>query len=102
MSGELPYVHDGALTREQLLVVVSDIESGTEILAVNVKRLRQAHSDEQPVSLRHALAQLLEGAVTGLQVRYRYQGREFWDTLLSTASGYRIVRIDHTATLPSQ
>jgi hypothetical protein len=101
MTHELPYLQDGALTREQLLVVVGDIEAGTEILAVNIKRQQRAHSDEQPVTLSSALEQLLEGTVSGLQVRYRYQGREYWDTLLRAQSGYRIVRIDHTATLSS-
>lgn len=99
MTNELPFVHDGALTREQLLVVIADIEAGTEVLAVNIKRQQRAHSDEQPVSLSLALEQLLEGTVLGLQVRYRFQGREYWDTVLRAPAGYRIVRIDHTATL---
>ena len=99
MTHELPYVHDGALTRDELLVVIADIEAGTEILSVNLKRQQRAHSDEQPMTLKDALDQLLEGAATGLQVRYRYAGREYWDTLLRAPGGFRIVRIDHTATL---
>ena len=95
----LPFVHDATLDCEQLLVVVADIELGTEVLAVNIKRGRDAHSDEESVPLRDAVDRLLEGAVAGIQVRYRYQGHEYWDTILRAASGFRIVRIDHTAAL---
>jgi hypothetical protein len=98
MTMELPDVYDGSLNRAQLLTVVADIEAATQVLAVNLKRLRNAHSDEQPVSLRSAVELLLEGTVTGVQVRYVYTGREYWDTLLRTPDGFRIVRIDHTAT----
>ena len=95
----LPFVHDATLDREQLLVVVADIEAGTELLSVNVKHGREAHSDEQPVQLKAAVAQLLDGAAVGLQIRYRYEGREYWDTLLRAPGGFRIVRIDHSAAL---
>jgi hypothetical protein len=98
---ELPYVHDAALTKSELLTVVADIEAATEVLAVNVKQLRHAHSDQRPVTLRAALDQLLAGSITGVQIRYRYAGREFWDTLLCTQNAFRIVRIDHSATLSS-
>jgi hypothetical protein len=45
------------------------------------------------VSLTEALEQLLSGAALGTQLRYSYQGADWWDTLLCAPDGFRLVRI---------
>jgi hypothetical protein len=93
----LPALGTAELTSEALLEVVSDIELLSEVLLVQCKfgRAQQIDPAAQP-GFRDAISQLLSGAVVGLQVRYRHAGHEYWDTIMRTGSGYRIVRIDHT------
>ena len=36
---------------------------------------------------------LTQGRVQGVQLRYRYRGVEWWDTVMRTSDGYRLVRM---------
>jgi hypothetical protein len=47
------------------------------------------------VSLAEALEQLSSGTALGAQLRYSYKGADWWDTLLRTPNGFRLVRIEH-------
>jgi len=38
---------------------------------------------------------LAERRVRGVQIRYRHDGAHWWDTLLVTAEGVRLVRVRH-------
>lgn len=71
-----------------------DLARCTEILAILPKMAPQAMAiDMADWSLSDARNGILEGRVRGVQIRYRYDSAEWWDTLLCQASGVRIVRI---------
>jgi hypothetical protein len=50
---------------------------------------------EQSLSLEQARQLLLEGRARGIQIRYHYDGADWWDTLMRTPQGIRLVRIRH-------
>ena len=37
--------------------------------------------------------------IAGVQLRYRFAGEEWWDTLSHTPAGIRLIRISHTRAL---
>jgi hypothetical protein len=95
----LPELYDTLLDREALLQLTTDIETCGELLGVSLRRGARQHGDHAPVALRDAVMQVLDGSAAGLQLRYLHQGRQWWDTVLRTPDGFRLVRIDHGQTL---
>ena len=61
----------------------------TEIDEVLVKGAAEAHAGG--AGLAEAQRRLAEGA-RGIQIRYRWQGEAWWDTLVRTPTGIRLVR----------
>jgi hypothetical protein len=49
-------------------------------------------------SLEAALRVLRERTAS-VQLRYRHRGEEWWDTLMPSGSGIRLIRISHTRAL---
>jgi len=89
----LPPLQDALLDGERLLALFSDLSGMVEIDEILLKGGPQSRAVEQPLSLEEARAALEQGRAMGVQIRYRYQGRPWWDTLLRTPHGIRIVRI---------
>lgn len=92
----LPPVHEGTLDDETLDALFADVASAATLLAVIVKRGRAAEPPRSPAALEDARVALRAGAVRAVQLRYRHEGREWWDTISSSAPGrWRVVRIAH-------
>lgn len=95
---ELPDLQQSVLDPDTLAQLFSDLGSLTEILEVIPKALAESYVPESSeIGLDEGRRMLLSGVVRGLQIRYRYQGSQWWDTLLPDAEsgGFRIVRIQH-------
>ena len=73
--------------------MLADIEAHAEILGVTVKGGATARSDGAPWTLVEAIAALRERRIRGVQIRYRWQGDEWWDTLIADGAGARLVRM---------
>jgi len=74
---------------EQLLF---DIEHAGELLGVVVKGAASRYTSGGRTDLGTAREALANGAV-GVQLRYRHEGLEWWDTILRSVDGQlRIVR----------
>jgi hypothetical protein len=83
---------DAALV-EQLL---RDIEVCTQITEIIPKFARRGQvPDTASVTLTQARELLATRAVRGLQLRYRYDNADWWDTLMVVGEGFRLVRIRH-------
>lgn len=80
-----------AATLEQLFV---DLESVADVFAVMAKGGSTDRAHGGTLSLEEGRALFVWKKVRGLQIRYRYQGSEWWDTLMHTPKGVRIVRIE--------
>lgn len=77
-----------------------DVAHAGELLEVVLKGTPVGMTpDPSGVSLDAARVALRERQVFGVQLRYRYAGSEWWDTLMVVRDGVRLVRIDHTRAL---
>lgn len=94
-SGALPQLQQAELDAETLARLVSDIQALTEVDEVLLKGGSTAIASTQRLSLADAVEALQRGQTQGVQVRYRYQGGRWWDTLLRSPQGIRLVRIGH-------
>ncbi len=84
---------DDATLRE----LITDIGAHTTILEIIPKRAPgYVEENPAPVQLDEAYRMLTERTVRGLQLRYRHQGKTWWDTIMPLPGGlFRIVRIEH-------
>jgi hypothetical protein len=62
-----------------------------EGLSVQAKADPRAYASTDPLAPAAARDRLKAGEVRGVQLQYRYDGREWTDTLLRVPGGYRLV-----------
>lgn len=92
----LPELHGGMMNREELQTMFADYRGCVEITEIIPKFAAQEHVPEvSSWTLDHAEEWLLGRKVRAVQVRYRYDGGEWWDTIMILPEGYRLVRIRH-------
>jgi hypothetical protein len=93
---QLPPLHSGLLDFSQVEHLLADIQACADQIEVLPKYAAQQHVAEAGrVTLDHARELLASRAVHGLQIRYRYDGADWWDTLMVAGDQFRIVRIRH-------
>lgn len=71
----------------------ADLSAEAEILAILCKGGARDHGTGVAPDLAAARALLAANAVRGVQIRYRWQNGEWWDTLMRTPEGVRLVRM---------
>jgi hypothetical protein len=79
-----------------------DIAHAAELVAVIPKGVGARHAGELAATreaLDEACRAFTARELAGLQLRYRFAGEEWWDTLTHTPAGVRLVRISHTRAL---
>jgi hypothetical protein len=99
----LPPVHEALLDLRTVDQLFADIATTTELLSVTMKGgathraspLVAGSADE----LERARRALLAGEIRGVQIRYLHDGKEWWDTLMLTREGVKLIRIDHQLAL---
>ncbi|MFO1514468.1 MAG: hypothetical protein U1F83_16430 [Verrucomicrobiota bacterium] len=97
----LPELHSSSLDDAQVAQLLADIEVCTELTEILPKfAAQQRVPDTAAVTLTQAREWLTTRAVRGLQLRYRYDGADWWDTLMQDGDRYRIVRIRHEFSTP--
>lgn len=94
MTESQPSPHDlssGELDERSLEALFDDLAQ-TELLSVNVKHGAEqlARGCEAGANARELL---LHGNAQGIQLRYRYAGEEWIDTIMRSGSGFRLFRI---------
>ncbi|QRO00540.1 hypothetical protein JRI60_16635 [Archangium violaceum] len=94
----LPQLQDAILDAETLEQLFRDIQRCTVVSEVLLKGGALAMASEKSVPLDEALAALREARVLGVQIRYWYDGANWWDTLMRTPKGVRLIRIQHRLT----
>ncbi len=94
---DLPEVNDAILDDETVEQLFIDIGALGDILGVTARgHGPQTRGGEQNITLERARELFLNHDVNGLQIRYIHAGIEWWDTLMHTPAGTRLVRISHT------
>jgi hypothetical protein len=91
----LPRLQEALLDVGTLEQLARDLQSFAQVDEVLLKGGAVAMTSGRPVSLPEALEALRQGRALGVQVRYRYDGTSWWDTLMRTPQGIRLVRIEH-------
>lgn len=98
---DLPDLHQAVLDAATIDQLFADIDQCAELIEVMVKPAARAHTPQiTSCSLAQARRLLDEGDALGVQLRYGYQGAQWWDTLMHTPQGVRLVRIRHALDLP--
>lgn len=93
----LPELHHGELDAATVRQLFADLAAHAEMMEIIPKHGR-GHVEESPpvLGLEQAAAMFEGGGLRGLQLRYRYAGEVWWDTLLpGSGGGCRLVRIRH-------
>jgi hypothetical protein len=91
----VPLMTEGLIDAETLRQLAADLEVAAEVLGVREKDTQGAHSAPDEVSLAGAIDRLLTCAGRAAQIRYRYAGQEWTDTIIAIQDGYRVVRCRH-------
>lgn len=92
MLKELPALQQVRLDDAMLDALLLDLGELTDLLLV-IPKASAGYIVPQVVPLDEGVRLLRDGNLRGLQVRYRYEGDEWWDTLMNTPAGIRLTRI---------
>ena len=94
---EPPVMNTAMLDAAGVESLLRDIESCTELLEIVPKYSRQCLISEpgERLTFSDARALIQRADVRGLQIRYRHEGAEWWDTLMNQGERWRLVRIRH-------
>jgi ferredoxin-type protein NapG len=90
---ELPELHQGEFDDDGLRALFRDLASLAEIEEIRLKQAADLRAAPASPNLDDALALLLAREVRGAQLRYRFGGESWCDTVLSAPSGHRVVRM---------
>ena len=100
---ERPDLHQALLDAEELERLLGDIAACAEITEIIPKFTATGHVPENAgLTMEDGRRWLLEGEVRAVQFRYRYEGADWWDTVMVLPGGqFRLVRIQHHFDSPS-
>ena len=97
MNGEdekLPDLREAILDNAKLEALLRDIGMLATVDEIIVKD-RPGRVPGQKIPLAEVQQLLMGGEIRGVQIRYRHDGAIWWDTLMCTAEGVKLVRIRH-------
>jgi hypothetical protein len=80
------------LNADAIEQLFADLTASAEVLFVQGKAGAGRYASIEPLTLASARERLASGGITGVQIRYRFEGREWIDTLLRVGHGFRLVR----------
>lgn len=92
-GGPLPELQVSVLDDETLEKLFTDLAACAEIFEVQTKGELHEYSKKAAPSLEEARKLLVEGAVRAIQIRYRFQDADWFDTLMHDPSGVRLCRM---------
>ena len=93
----VPLMVEGLIDTATLTRLFADIQTAGTVLGVREKGGPAAYAGGDGMPPAVALERLLSGAARAIQLRYQFDGHEWTDTVLATASSYRVVRCRHDA-----
>ena len=101
MTGPIPALFEGELDDARLNAYFEELQSVGPV-EVRTKGASREFTVVVPVNLNLDIArtQLLCGEVRMLQLRYRHEGCDWWDTLIAGAVTTRLVRVRYDFNQP--
>ena len=91
----LPDLHQADLDPQTLGSLFEDLSACADIFAV-IPKTGTGYVAPANISLDEGKEMLLAGQLRGLQIRYKYNGGEWWDTLIQFPDAIRLTRIKHS------
>lgn len=91
----LPDLHQAILDEPTLEQLLADIETHAKVSEVIPKFTQRGYVPEGPMNIQEARNLLLFRSARGVQIRYHYDGADWWDTIMVVPEGFRLVRIQH-------
>ena len=82
-----------------------DLGQAAELVAILDRGARGAAPTPRPATrdgLERVRAELVAGTLAAVQLRYRFAGEEWWDTVTRVPAGFRLLRISHTRALAAR
>ena len=92
---DLPDLQQAVLDEATLADLFRDIELATELIGVTRKEGPETRAADDSLTLAEAHQLLRTGQTRSVQLRYRYEGVQWWDTLIRMPTGVRLVRVRH-------
>lgn len=98
-SPALPELRSSTLDLAEVELLLNDIETCAQITEIIPKQSAQGYAPETgTLTLDDARQLLRTRTVRGLQIRYRHDGADWWDTLMLAGETFRLIRIRHEFT----
>lgn len=91
----VPLMVEGVIDAATLRQLFADLAAAAAVLAVREKGDPRGYADGGERAPESALDRLLAGAARAVQVRYRYDGHEWTDTVFAVPTGFRVIRCRH-------
>lgn len=91
----VPLMVEGHIDPPTLTRLFADLESAAVVTGVREKGGPAEFAAAGELSAAAALDRLLAGTARAVQVRYRFDGHEWTDTIVAVPRGFRVVRCRH-------
>lgn len=88
----LPDLHQTVFDQATLEAYLADLRACTEILVI-IPKAGPRYVAPEDIQLEEGAQLLSDGQLRGLQVRYRHQKEERWDTLINRDGSIHVTRI---------
>lgn len=91
-SESLPEVLQAEWPRHQVLTYFGDLTAGAEVDHVQVRSRGPDGIEDRKTTLRQAETLFTAGDAQAIQIKYRFAGEAWCDTLLPQADGAKVIR----------
>lgn len=91
----VPLMVEGVIDAATLRRLFTDLAAAATVLSVREKGDPREYADPAERTPEAALDRLLTGSARAVQIRYRYDGHEWTDTVIAVPTGFRVVRCRH-------
>jgi hypothetical protein len=92
-------LQDAILDAATLSQLLFDIGHAAVLVGIVIRPLGARRAGGLPPPSLEAAQHVLAEGTASVQLRYRFDDEEWWDTLLPVTGGVRLVRISHTRAL---
>ncbi len=91
----LPELRESLLDAAGLDALLRDIAACTQVIEVIPRHASQRLVGDRSITLQEGRSLLLHRHARAVQIRYRYDDAQWWDTVICQGHRFRIVRIRH-------
>ncbi|MCA9134013.1 MAG: hypothetical protein KDA45_12690 [Planctomycetales bacterium] len=91
-SADLPELLQAHWQSEQVLALFADLSAAAEVEHVQIRSRGPQGIDDCQGTLAEAQSHFQAGTAQAIQIRYRYAGETWCDTLMPQADGVKIIR----------